>query len=128
MSLSPLFGAFSKEIVARDDLDLSTFANYREVRTKHIDLDWTIDWKKQLIHGSCTLQMEVTSSLGVGNVSLDSSYLDIASVEVDGSAVKHTLGDRNGVCGQEMKIPLGKSLKQGEVSFMPPYMEIEAHE
>jgi hypothetical protein len=33
------------------DEDKATLSNYQEVRTDHIDLDWSIDWKKQVIHG-----------------------------------------------------------------------------
>ena len=115
MSYSPHWSPFNQENVPHDDLDLSTHSNYRDIRTTHLDLDWTVDWKAQLIHGSCTLQLVVSAENGVSHISLDESYLDIQNVQVDGKDVKFSLGDRKGVCGREMRIELENKLENGKV-------------
>jgi leukotriene-A4 hydrolase len=90
MSFSPHFNKNKSPF----DADQATFSNYLAIKTTHIDLDWQIDWKKELIHGSATLSMEAIEE--VKEIVLDVSYLDIETVEVDGkqavclsSAQKH---------------------------------------
>ena len=117
MSLSELWSPFKTSSPLPEDLDLSTYANYRDVRTKHLDLDWTIDWDARLIHGQVTLTMEVTAA-SVDAILLDDSLLDIKNVSVDGEEVKYSLGERRGVCGSELKVPLVKELKKGDVSHL----------
>lgn len=79
--------------------DSSTLSNYHLFRTTHIHLDWTIDWEEQLIHGSATLTLKRTETEteavkgdGEGRegreLILDSSYLDVKGVEVNGEEVK----------------------------------------
>jgi leukotriene-A4 hydrolase len=78
MSFSPHFNANKSPF----DKDQATFSNYLSIKTTHIDLDWQIDWKKELIGGSATLTLEAVEE--VKEVSLDVSYLDLRRVEVDG--------------------------------------------
>lgn len=87
MSFHPQFIPESAHI----DRDPATLSNYLAIVTKHIDLDWTINWDKQVFGGSATLRLEAKED-GVKEVVLDSSYLDINKVEVDGEvAVGHSL-------------------------------------
>lgn len=79
MSFHPQFIPHSAHI----DRDPATLSNYLAIVTKHIDLDWTIDWDKQVFGGSATLTLEARED-GVNEVVLDSSFLDISKVEVDG--------------------------------------------
>lgn len=64
------------------DRDLSTLSNYQDIRTDNIDLDWSIDWDKKTIGGTATLKLEAVKD--VDEVVLDTSYLDIKDVTVDG--------------------------------------------
>lgn len=64
------------------DRDLSTLSNYQDIRTDNIDLDWSIDWDKKTIGGTATLKLEAIKD--VDEVVLDTSYLDIKDVTVDG--------------------------------------------
>ena len=79
MSISPLF----TDPTAAPHVDVATFANYYEVATEHIHLDWTIDWKKRTFGGSATLTLGVRKE-GVKEVKLDAAFLDVEKVEVDG--------------------------------------------
>lgn len=78
MSFSPLY----RKTEAPQDRDLSTLSNYQDVRTQHIDLVWSIDWDKRIIGGKATLTLEATNA--VDEAILDTSYLDITGVEVNG--------------------------------------------
>jgi leukotriene-A4 hydrolase len=79
MSFSPLF----TDSPTPQDKDLATLSNYLDARTTHIDLDWAIDWQKKIIGGSATVTLEATKD--VEKVVLDTSYLDVQGVEVDGT-------------------------------------------
>lgn len=62
--------------------DKSTLSNYQDIRTDNIDLEWEIDWDKKTIGGKATLKLEAVKN--VDEVVLDTSYLDIKKVTVDG--------------------------------------------
>lgn len=62
--------------------DLSTLSNYQDIRTDNIDLDWAIDWDKKTIGGKATLKLEAVKD--VDEVVLDTSFLDVKDVAVDG--------------------------------------------
>jgi leukotriene-A4 hydrolase len=85
--------------------DLSSLSNFADIRTEHIQLDWTIDWTKQLIHGSATLTMKPTKS-GIDRVVLDTSYLDISGIKVDGEAVKVRVGRYDDRTSTELMVNL----------------------
>ncbi|KAJ9101130.1 hypothetical protein QFC21_003348 [Naganishia friedmannii] len=68
--------------------DQATLSNYHEVRNLHTHLDWTIDWKEQLIGGTATLTMKPETDKPVEKVVLDTSYLDVTGVKVDGEKVE----------------------------------------
>lgn len=106
--------AFASEPTQWDE-DKATLSNYQEVKTDHIDLDWSIDWKKQVIHGGAQLRMTATKD--IKTVVLDSSYLDIKKVSVDGAEVKWSHGERIGAMGEGLKIELKDEFKKGQVSF-----------
>lgn len=78
MSFSPLY----TKPDAPQDRDLATLSNYLDVRTQHIDLVWAIDWENRTIGGKATLTLEATKD--VNEVVLDTSYLDISGVDVNG--------------------------------------------
>ncbi|KAK8854951.1 leukotriene A-4 hydrolase/aminopeptidase [Kwoniella newhampshirensis] len=107
MSFSPLFTQVR-------DRDLATLSNYLSIVTRHIDLDWTIDWSKKIIWGSSTLKLEVSDEEGVEEVVLDSSYLDIKEVEVEGDKVSWKLDERIGAMGEALRIFLPNPVKKGE--------------
>lgn len=78
MSFSPLFN----ENKSPHDVDLATFSNYTEIVTEHIQLDWAIDWSKRVIAGAAALTLNAKKD--VGEVVLDTAFLEIKKAEVDG--------------------------------------------
>lgn len=97
------------------DKDQATLSNYSEIRTTHIDLDWTIDWDQKVISGYAILKLSATKD--IDEVVLDSSYLKISHVELGGNKVDWGHGERNGAMGEGLRIKLDKGLKAGQVSL-----------
>lgn len=72
----------SSDKAASQVRDLSTLSNYQDIRTDNIDLEWEVDWDKKIIGGKATLKLEAVKD--VDEVVLDTSYLDVKDVTVDG--------------------------------------------
>jgi leukotriene-A4 hydrolase len=109
MSFSPKFAETSSHF----DTDLATLSNYKQIRTTHIDLDWTIDWDKQVIYGQAELSLVASDK--VEEIVLDSSYLAIKEVQVGGNPVDWSHGDRIGAMGEGLKIKLDQALRKDQV-------------
>ncbi|QRV76953.1 leukotriene-A4 hydrolase [Ceratobasidium sp. AG-Ba] len=86
-------------------MDPVTQSNYAEITTKHVHFDWTIDWKKRVISGFATHDLEANQD-NVTQVVLDTSYLDIKDVLYD-------LKERHPVMGNALVIPLSPPLDKG---------------
>jgi aminopeptidase N len=59
----------------------------------------------------------MTATKDIKTVVLDSSYLDIKKVSVDGNEVKWSHGERIGAMGEGLKIELKDQMKAGQVSL-----------
>ncbi|NXD32286.1 LKHA4 aminopeptidase, partial [Spelaeornis formosus] len=81
----------------------------------HTHLEWTIDWEKQVFHGHAVVSLQAQpSSQGVERVVLDTSFLDIKKIEVDGTEVKWHLGERIGTIGSALSFDLPRKVNPGE--------------
>ncbi|KEP52053.1 leukotriene-A4 hydrolase [Rhizoctonia solani 123E] len=94
-------------------LDPATQSNYAEITTKHVHFDWVIDWKQRIISGSATHDL-IANQDNVKQVIFDTSYLEIAGVEVAGAVVKYDLQERHPVMGSALVIPLPSALQKGD--------------
>lgn len=68
-------------------IDPSSLANLDEVRTNHIHLNWTISFDQKKIGGNVILDI-VTLVDNVEKVVLDTSYLDLQAVSINGEALQ----------------------------------------
>jgi leukotriene-A4 hydrolase len=96
------------------DVDLATLSNYSEIRTTHTELEWAIDWDRQIISGHAKVQLQAVKD--VKTIILDASELDVKSVVMNGDEVKWKLGEKIGVMGEGLHVDLGETLKVGKVS------------
>ncbi|CUA75782.1 leukotriene-A4 hydrolase [Rhizoctonia solani] len=94
-------------------LDPVTQSNYSEITTKHVHFDWAIDWKQRIISGSATHDL-IANEDDVKQVIFDTSYLEIAGVEVAGVAVKYDLKQRHPVMGSALVVSLASALRKGD--------------
>ncbi|GAA96251.1 uncharacterized protein L969DRAFT_100748 [Mixia osmundae IAM 14324] len=102
------------------EADKSTLSNYRDIHTEHAVLTWTIDWSKQLVHGSVEHTMIVKQS-GLKHVVFDTSFLDIASVKVAGKDAKWTLAERKGTMGSALTVDLPAVKETDHVKILIAY-------
>jgi hypothetical protein len=70
------------------DRDLATLSNYLKIHTKHISLDWAIDWEKQLISGKVEIELKSVHDAAVDEIILDTSYLKFDKIETKGDELK----------------------------------------
>lgn len=95
--------------------DPSTVSNYTDFRTRHIIADFAIDFANKRLKGSVTLQLEVLSQK-TDEILLDTSYLDLDSIQLNGEPVRWDLHPRTGPLGStlsvkmEREVPIGKTV------------------
>ncbi|QSZ31017.1 hypothetical protein DSL72_000578 [Monilinia vaccinii-corymbosi] len=90
--------------------DPNTLSNYNNWRTKHTIADLAIDFKKQRVHGTVTLQLESITDKEAEEIILDTSFVDVQNVAVDGNETSQwTLKERTEPFGSPLcvKIPGG---------------------
>ena len=92
-------------------LDAHSYANFNDVRVKHISLDLEVDFDKKMLKGSATLEI---NNLKNGNLLvLDARKLAIHGVIDDkGDSAAFSIGEENSVFGS----PLNITIRPGTVS------------
>ncbi|CEH17301.1 related to leukotriene-a4 hydrolase [Ceraceosorus bombacis] len=94
--------------------DQHTLSNLADIRTLNLHLEWHVDWDAKLISGSAAHELEVIGEKGTDRLVLDTSYIDIHKVEVEGRETKDWhLAPRKGSLGAALTVPLGKVWSQG---------------
>ncbi|MDG2455298.1 MAG: M1 family metallopeptidase [Bacteroidia bacterium] len=96
--------------------DAHTYANFNDVRVKHISLDLEVDFDKKILKGSATLEI---NNLNNGNLLvLDARKLDIHGVIDDnGDSVAFALGDESPVFGSPLNITIQPGTKKVKVYY-----------
>src|SRR5688572_9439883 len=84
--------------------DAHSFANPEHVRVRHLDLDLTTDFDKQVIRGTATLKIERATKDDRSSLILDTRGLKIEAVETttDGTTfaeADHKLGKADPLLG-----------------------------
>ena len=91
--------------------DPNTLSNYHHWQTKHTRAEFAIDFKAQRLIGNVTLDLECATDYESEEIILDSSYLDITDVSINGVKSQDWLvKDRSEPNGSPLsiKIPGGK--------------------
>lgn len=68
-------------------IDPSSLANLSEVLTQHVHFNWTISFTEKKIYGHVLLDL-ITLAPNVSKVVLDTSYLDLKDVSLNGQSLK----------------------------------------
>ena len=102
--------------------DTHSFANPEHVRVRHLDLDLTTDFDKEVIHGTATLKVERTSKDLKQPLVLDTRGLKIECVEAttDGTTftkVNHELGKPDALLGQALTISLPEKATAVRITY-----------
>lgn len=92
--------------------DPNTLSNYNEFVTTHTVANLNIDFKKKTLAGNILLKLKPIAQTKSQKVVLDSSYLDIQEVKVDGHSLKWDLLPRSEPYGSALKIDLDKTVSE----------------
>jgi leukotriene-A4 hydrolase len=79
-------GTASNIMAARDP---NTNSNYTAWRTKHTTANLTIDFASKRLRGSVTLDLVSQTDRASKEIILDTSYVDVSTVKVNGSPASH---------------------------------------
>ena len=93
--------------------DRSTQSNYNQISTKHLHLDWYIDFNNKVIRGSASHTL-ISHEDSVSIINLDTSFLTISSIESNQKQLNYTLNPRHEVMGNQLSINLTKPLRINE--------------
>jgi leukotriene-A4 hydrolase len=96
--------------------DPNTLSNYNHWLTKHTIVDLAIDFKKQRLTGKVTLQLESRTEAKSTDVILDTSFLEIESIGVNGQKWQNwQVKDRTEPYGSPLHIKLATPHKRGVI-------------
>ncbi|TVY90405.1 Leukotriene A-4 hydrolase-like protein [Lachnellula willkommii] len=84
--------------------DSNTLSNYNSWKTKHTIADLAIDFKKQQLTGTVTLQLESITDKESQEIILDTSFLDVQNVSLDGGKSTWQLKDRSEPYGSPLSV------------------------
>ncbi|KAI9025948.1 peptidase family M1-domain-containing protein [Phycomyces nitens] len=93
--------------------DPSSLSNLLEVQTTHLHLDWKIDFENKRIYGFALLDL-IALTDNVTKVVLDTSYLDLKAVSLEGQDLEYHVAERNASLGSALTIQLPKALSEGD--------------
>lgn len=96
--------------------DPNTLSNYNNWRTKHTIADLAIDFKKQRVHGTVTLQLESITDKESEEIILDTSFVDVQNVTVDGNHTgEWTLKERTEPFGSPLSVKIPGGAAKGTI-------------
>ncbi|KAI9647916.1 Leucyl aminopeptidase yscIV [Ciborinia camelliae] len=96
--------------------DPNTLSNYNNWRTKHTIADLAIDFNKQRVHGTVTLHLESITDKESEEIILDSSFVDVQNVAVDGNqTAEWTLKERTEPFGSPLSVKIPGGAAKGTI-------------
>ena len=96
--------------------DPNTLSNYNNWHTKHTIVDLAIDFKNQHLSGTVTLQIESITEKESEEIVLDTSFLDIHTISVDGSKTEDwVVRDRSEPYGSPLAIKIPGGASKGSI-------------
>ena len=109
------------DATASANVAANTYSNVQQVRTRHIALDLVVDFKKSVVSGTATLELERIDP-AAAQVILDTQDLDIAKAETsaDGEVwlkAPFTLGQSDEVLGAPLTITLPADATRVRVTY-----------
>lgn len=96
--------------------DPNTDSNYEAWRTRHTTADLTIDFASKRLRGSVTLDLVSQTDAASQEIILDTSFVDVSSVNVNGSPASNwELKAREEPNGSPLHIALASGAAKGDV-------------
>jgi len=107
------FAAMTNTTIVNPPRDPNTLSNYNNWLTKHTSVDLVIDFKKQILHGTVTLQLESRTDKESKEIILDTSFVDVKEISINAEKTKDwEVKDRFEPYGSPLhiKVPSGAPL------------------
>ncbi|CAL3967739.1 unnamed protein product [Diplocarpon coronariae] len=96
--------------------DPTTVSNYNYWKTKHTIADFAIDFKKQRLTGTVTLQLESVTDKDSEDIVLDTSFLDISDISLNGTKIKDwKVAERSEPYGSPLSVRIPGGASKGSV-------------
>ncbi|ESZ91500.1 putative Leukotriene A-4 hydrolase like protein [Sclerotinia borealis F-4128] len=96
--------------------DPNTLSNYNHWRTKHTIADLAIDFQKQRVYGTVTLQLESITDKESEEIILDTSFVDVQNVTVDGNKTgQWSLKERTEPYGSPLSVKIPGGAAKGTI-------------
>ena len=89
--------------------DPSSLSNAHLFKVSSFEWDVRVDFSRKIISGSVTFN--IVGGESGGDVVLDTSYLDIAGVKVNGASTPFAVGERQGALGSPLTVRAGDASK-----------------
>lgn len=102
------------DMIIRTPRDPNTLSNYHNFLTKHTSASYEIDFKKNILKGGVTLTFESLTDAESKEIVLDTSFLSITDVKVNGKAANWNIGDRLEPYGAPLTIKLDEGFAKGK--------------
>ena len=97
--------------------DPNTLSNYSCFLTTHTVANFDIDFENKNLSGNVVLSLKCINKIGNLDIVLDTSYLDIEGVQVDGSPAVYELHSRVEPYGSALRINSGLGSDQENVEL-----------
>ena len=94
--------------------DPNTLSNYNNFLTTHTTVSFNIDFEKKIIGGNVQLTLKSITDAAAKEILLDTSFLNIKNVTLDGKTPKWELLPRFEPYGSALKISLEDGVQNGE--------------
>lgn len=94
--------------------DPNTLSNYTSWRTQHVTANLEIDFEGKRLVGNVALKLKALREKTEERVVLDSSFLDIKDVKIDGGKAKWELQNRIEPYGAPLYVYLGKNYEKDQ--------------
>lgn len=93
--------------------DPNTLSNYTAWRSRHITANFEIDFSNKRLAGNVIHQLLSKTQAETREILLDTSFLDISQVKVDGQTAQWEVLPRFEPYGSALKIVLEKGVEEG---------------
>lgn len=94
--------------------DPNTLSNYHNFVTRHTAASYDIDFEQRKLKGGVVLTLESLTDKESKEIVLDTSFLSISDVKVNGKAAKWTVKDRMEPYGSPLTVTLEEGIANGE--------------
>lgn len=101
-------------------IDRFTYANYNDVRVRHVDLNLEVDFERKVLNGAATLDLEYLQE-NVDTLVLDTNDLAIDSVEAfvggEWRMADHALGEDDQILGARLDVTLPAGTTKVRIAY-----------